>query len=137
MLYSWLQGPAAVEMQKMIRLMVGWLVLSVSGTTVAQEITSYVRYEYGENVSCGVLEEETIHELRSDIFTDGQRSGNTVMLGEVRLLITDADSTAQGHRGRTQLPQPPGRDRAGSVSGTLCQVSDVADSARDRDYLLL
>ena len=74
----------------MIRFMVGLLVLSVSGTTVAQETTSYVRYEYGGNVSYGVLEDETIHELRGDIFTNGQRTGNTVMLGEVRLLTPTA-----------------------------------------------
>ena len=77
-------------LQRIVRFMVALLVLVVGGTTFAQETTTYVRYEYGGNVSYGVLEDETIHELRGDIFTAGRRTGNTVMLGEVRLLTPTA-----------------------------------------------
>ena len=79
-------------MQKMIRFAVTMLVLTVGGSTFAQETqetqetTTYVRYEYNGNVSYGVLEDETNHELRGDIFTAGERTGDTVMLGDVRLL---------------------------------------------------
>ena len=73
-------------MQEMIRFMVAIFVLTAGGTTFAQETTTYVRYEYNGNVSYGVLEDETIHELRGDIFTAGQRTGDTVMLGDVTLL---------------------------------------------------
>ena len=66
------------------------LVLAPGATTFAQETTTYVRYEYNGNVSYGVLEDETIHELRGDVFTAGQRTGNTVMLGEVTLLTPTA-----------------------------------------------
>ena len=73
-----------------IRVLLVVLVLAPGATTFAQETTTYVRYEYNGNVSYGVLEDETIHELRGDVFTAGRRTGNTVMLGEVKLLTPTA-----------------------------------------------
>ena len=64
--------------------------LTVSGVTTAQEPTTYVRYELGGNVSYGVLEGETIHELRGDIFDSIERTGDTVALGAVRVLSPTA-----------------------------------------------
>ncbi len=64
--------------------------LTVSGGTTAQEPTTYVRYELGGNVSYGVLEGETIHELRGDIFDSIERTGDTVALGAVRVLSPTA-----------------------------------------------
>ncbi len=64
--------------------------LTVSGVTTAQEPTTYVRYELGGNVSYGVLEGETIHELRGDIFDSIERTGDTVALSAVRVLSPTA-----------------------------------------------
>ena len=64
--------------------------VTVSGVTRAQEPTTYVRYELGGNVSYGVLEGDTIHELRGDIFDSIERTGDTVALGAVRVLSPTA-----------------------------------------------
>jgi 2-keto-4-pentenoate hydratase/2-oxohepta-3-ene-1,7-dioic acid hydratase in catechol pathway len=64
--------------------------VTVSGVTTAQEPTTYVRYELGGNVSYGVLEGDTIHELRGDIFDSIVRTGDTVALGAVRVLSPTA-----------------------------------------------
>ena len=64
-------------MQHLTRCLVTVLVLAVGTSTFAQEPTTYVRYEYNGNVSYGVLEDERIHEIRGDIFTSDQRTGDT------------------------------------------------------------
>ena len=66
------------------------LTLTIPGVTVAQEPTTYLRYEYGGNVSYGILEGETIHELRGDIFDSVERTGETATLGAVRVLTPTA-----------------------------------------------
>ena len=73
-------------MQRLTRCLGTMLVLAVGASSFAQETTTYVRYEYNGNVPYGVLEDETIHEIRGDLFTSDQRTGNAVMLGEVKLL---------------------------------------------------
>ncbi len=64
--------------------------LTVPSVITAQEKTTYVRYELGTNVSYGVLEGETIHELRGDIFDSIERTGDTVALSAVRVLAPTA-----------------------------------------------
>ena len=64
--------------------------LTVPSVITAQEKTTYVRYELGTNVSYGVLEGETIHELRGDIFDSIERTGETVALSAVRVLAPTA-----------------------------------------------
>ncbi len=64
--------------------------LTVPSVVTAQEKTTYVRYELGTNVSYGVLEGETIHELRGDIFDSIERTGDTVALSAVRVLAPTA-----------------------------------------------
>ena len=64
--------------------------LTVPSVITAQEKTTYVRYELGTNVSYGILEGETIHELRGDIFDAIERTGDTVALSAVRVLAPTA-----------------------------------------------
>ena len=64
--------------------------LTVPSVITAQEKTTYVRYELGTSVSYGVLEGETIHELRGDIFDSIERTGDTVALSAVRVLAPTA-----------------------------------------------
>ena len=62
------------------------LVLAVSSSTFAQEITRYVRYEDNDKVSYGILEGQIIHELEGDVFASDQRTGKIVMIGDVQVL---------------------------------------------------
>ena len=62
------------------------LVLAVSSSTFAQEVTRYVRYEDNGKVSYGILEGQTVHELEGDVFTSVQRTGKTVMVSDIQLL---------------------------------------------------
>jgi len=96
-------------MHRSIRFMVTMLILAVGATAFGQEATTYVRYEYNGNVSYGILEDETIHELRGDIFTGGRRTGDTVMLGQVRLLTPTAPKKviAVGFNYRSHLGEAP------------------------------
>ena len=54
-------------------LLTGALVLAVSTVAVAQGVTKYVRYEYNGTVSYGILEGETIYQLRGNIFESPSR----------------------------------------------------------------
>lgn len=96
-------------MHRSIRSMVTMLILTVGATAFGQEPTTYVRYEYNGNVSYGILEDETIHELRGDIFTGGRRTGDTVMLGQARLLTPTAPRKviAVGFNYRSHLGEAP------------------------------
>ena len=70
------------------------LFLTASSAVLAQgaadNTTTYVRYEHNGAVSHGVLEGETIHELRGDIFRSAERTGVTVALGAVAVLTPTA-----------------------------------------------
>jgi len=71
-------------------LLTGALVLAVSTVAVAQGVTKYVRYEYNGTVSYGILEGETIYQLRGNIFESPSRTGNAVQMSDVRLLTPTA-----------------------------------------------
>ena len=60
------------------------IVLAVSANAFAQ--TSYVRYERNGAVAYGILEGDTIHELRGNIFENPQRTGATISMADVTLL---------------------------------------------------
>ena len=85
------------------------LIGAVGSVAFGQEITRYVRYEYNGNVSYGILDGQTIHELRGDVFDSVQRTGNTVGLGEVRLLTPTAPRKviAVGFNYRSHLGEQP------------------------------
>ncbi len=67
--------------------LVAVVVLAVGAVASAQEVTKYVRYEHNGSVSYGVLEGETIHQLRGNIFESPERTGTTVSLDDVSLLV--------------------------------------------------
>ena len=69
-----------------------WTALLVFAVTPAlgQDVTKYVRFEYEGNVSYGILEGETIHAIRGDVFEWVERTGETISLGEVKLLPPSA-----------------------------------------------
>ena len=85
------------------------IALAVTTGTLAQGVTKYVRYEYNGNVSYGILEGDTIHELRGDIFQSQQRTGDTVQMRQVKLLTPTAPSKviAVGLNYRSHLGETP------------------------------
>ncbi len=48
--------------------------------------TQYVRYEQAGEISYGILENGTVHQLRGDLFGSPERTGSQVALADVRLL---------------------------------------------------
>ncbi|MYD70789.1 MAG: fumarylacetoacetate hydrolase family protein [Acidobacteria bacterium] len=81
----------------------------------AQEVTKYVRYEHGGSVSYGVLEGETIHQLRGNVFESPERTGTTVPLDEVQLLVPSepqkvvaAGLNYRSHLGQASPAEYPG-----------------------------
>lgn len=71
-------------------LFVAAILLVGSTGAFAQGVTRYVRYEHEGNVSYGVLERDTIHELRGDVFETQERTGDTVPMSQVRVLTPTA-----------------------------------------------
>ena len=53
----------------------------------AKDITRYVRFSDGSKTAYGLREGDTIHELQGDLFSDPQRSGRTVRVQDVKLLV--------------------------------------------------
>lgn len=86
-----------------------------SVSTLAQSVTKYVRYEHNGVTSYGILEGETIHQLRGDIFESPKRSGTTVAMDEVRLLVPSeptkviaAGLNYRSHLGQASPAEYPG-----------------------------
>ena len=75
---------------KRISLFVAAIVLLGVTGALAQGVTRYVRYEHQGDVAYGILEGETIHELRGAPFDSPRRSGATRQMGAVRLLAPTA-----------------------------------------------
>ena len=75
---------------KRTSLFVAAILLAGTTSAMAQGVTRYVRYEHQGNVSYGVLEGDTIHELRGNVFERPQRTGDSVPMSQVRLLTPTA-----------------------------------------------
>ena len=61
--------------------------LLCAATASGQGITKYVRYAHDGAESYGILDGETIRELRGDIFQSAEPTGRTVPLADARLLV--------------------------------------------------
>ncbi len=53
---------------------------------MSNAITKYVRYSLSGQISYGILDGDSIRELRGDIFTKAEPTGKTVRLADVKLL---------------------------------------------------
>ena len=73
----------------MMRIIAGTLgvALLCAATASGQGITKYVRYAHDGAESYGILDGETIRELRGDIFQSAEPTGRTVPLADARLLV--------------------------------------------------
>lgn len=91
------------------------LATALAGTAPAAgqgNVTRYVRYASGNEVSWGILEGETIRQLQGDLFASPTPTGRTVRLADVRLLapVTPSKVIAVGRNFRSHLgdrPAPP------------------------------
>ena len=125
--------------------------LLLAGTTgaLAQGVTKYVRYEHEGGVSYGVLDGETIHELRGDVFASPERTGRTLALGEVRLLAPTAPSKviAVGFNYRSHLGDTPEAEYPGIFSkyptsvipheGVITYYEDATDVHYEGEMVLI
>ena len=62
------------------------LLLALPGTTAAQTLTRYVKYEAGGRIAWGVLDGDTIRELQGNVFDGAKPAGRTLKLADVKLL---------------------------------------------------
>ena len=73
--------------QQLAQLMVAIAIGAVTLPAAAQqEVTRYVRYSHQNVISYGILEGETIRELKGNLFAGATPTGRTVKLAEARLL---------------------------------------------------
>ena len=92
--------------------------LAAHSTTAAAQanITRYVRYAMGSEVSLGILEGETIRQLQGDLFASPTPTGRSVRLTDVRLLAPVVPSkVAVGRNFKSHLGDRPGADRTGPL----------------------
>lgn len=77
-------------------------------------VTQYIRYRYNSTTSYGILEGETVREIRGDLFGDRQETGSRHRLGEVKLLypceppkILAVGLNYRSHLGDRKPPEHP------------------------------
>lgn len=75
----------------------------------AQSPVKYVRYASGNSIAWGVLEGETIRELRGDLFSSPRPTGKRLRLADVRLLapVTPSKVIAVGLNYKSHLGERP------------------------------
>ena len=91
------------------------LVLALSASASAQGVTKYVRYEHSGVTSYGILEGDTIHQLRGNIFESPERTGTTVSMRDVQILapteptkVLAAGLNYRSHLGQASPAAAPG-----------------------------
>ncbi len=70
--------------------------LITAGSSGAQDVTKYVRYEAGGAVAYGILDGDTINELDGNFFSSPKPTGKTVALSDVKLLAPTEPSKVIG-----------------------------------------
>ena len=132
-----------------ISLLVAAILLLGATRGLAQDVTTYVRYQHGGSVAYGVLEGNTIHELRGAPFDSTQRTGDTVSLSQVRLLTPTAPRTViavgfnyQSHLGDTSKAAHPGLFAKFSTpliphDGTVTYYEDATDLHSEGEMVLI
>ena len=88
------------------------LALVAVETPAETQVLRYVRYARGEQVALGLLEGETIRELRGDLFASPTPTGRTVRLADVKLLAPVDPARVSKVLGVAVNSKRPGRDTA-------------------------
>ncbi|HXW07889.1 MAG TPA: fumarylacetoacetate hydrolase family protein [Vicinamibacterales bacterium] len=92
-------------------LVAGLAALAASAAAMAQPpVTRYVRYAAGSAVSYGILDGDTIRELKGNLFDGATATGRTAKLADVRLLAPCQPSKviAVGLNYKSHLGERPG-----------------------------
>jgi 2-keto-4-pentenoate hydratase/2-oxohepta-3-ene-1,7-dioic acid hydratase in catechol pathway len=91
------------------------LLMLIARPSVASEITKYVRYSHQGHESFGILDGETIREVKGDLFSSPEVTGKTVNLSAVQLLAPCKPSKViavgrnyRSHIGDNAIPEYPG-----------------------------
>jgi 2-keto-4-pentenoate hydratase/2-oxohepta-3-ene-1,7-dioic acid hydratase in catechol pathway len=74
-------------------------------------VTRYVRYKQGDSVSFGILEGETIRQLRGDLFAGPTPTGRSVRLADVKLLAPVDPTRVNKVLGVAVNTRRPGREQ--------------------------
>ncbi len=89
--------------------------LGLTLSALAQGVTKYVRYEHNGVVSHGILESQTIHQLRGNIFESAERTGTMVAIDDVNILtpteptkVLAAGLNYRSHLGQANPAEYPG-----------------------------
>ena len=77
-------------------------------------VTKYIRYQHDSGTAYGILEDETVRELRGDLFADKKETGVRCRLGDVKLLypcvppkILAVGLNYRSHLGDRKSPERP------------------------------
>jgi 2-keto-4-pentenoate hydratase/2-oxohepta-3-ene-1,7-dioic acid hydratase in catechol pathway len=89
-----------------------WLAGATTAVAQDQGVTRYVRYRLGDSVSFGVLDGETIRQLRGDLFANPTPTGRTVRLADVKLLAPVDPERVSKVLGVAVNSRRPGREQA-------------------------
>src|SRR5262245_2981937 len=69
-----------------LKMRMAWMLYSPAGVEPPMKITKYVRYAAGGKIVCGILDDQTIHELHGDILGGAELTGKTAKLADVKLV---------------------------------------------------
>ncbi len=83
-------------------------------TTAQAQTTKYVRYDYEGTIAYGVLQGDSIQELKNDFLQSTETTGRTVALADVKLLapveprkVFAVGFNYQSHLGSREIPKTP------------------------------
>lgn len=81
------------------------LAVAESESALSQEVTKYVRYRHGGEVSYGIFEGDTVHQLDGDFLAGASRTGTSVPVADVELLapVTPSKVIAVGLNYRSHI----------------------------------
>src|SRR5216110_2508776 len=91
------------------------LLATAPSLAMAQSVTKYVRYSHAGSVSYGILDGETVRELRGDLFANPSATGKTWKLADVQLLapVTPSKVVAVGLNYKSHLGERPAAEYPG------------------------
>ncbi len=64
-----------------------WCVFQAAAVADEQKVTRFVRFQAGDTVAYGILEDKLVRQLQGDLFGDWQPSPKTHKLADVKLLV--------------------------------------------------
>src|SRR5207249_8826538 len=106
---------AGARMPPMRTLIAATLLAIAPSPLMPQTITKYVRYSHAGAVSYGILDGETVRELRGDLFANPSATGKTWKLADVQLLapVTPSKVVAVGLNYKSHLGERPAAEYPG------------------------